>query len=145
MKKKCNPLFRRIPRELLGDWRKYLVVCLFLVLTISFVSGMYVANGSMLAALDAGVTEYKREDGHFELKEEAAPELLAAIETGEKADVKQYYLDKARAELDEKLEGEFRPKFEETFSQEFEAAFRDQVKASLLASGLDETTAETIL
>ncbi len=144
MKKKCNPLFRRIPRELLGDWRKYLVVCLFLVLTISFVSGMYVANGSMLAALDAGVTEYKREDGHFELKEEAAPELLAAIETGEKADVKQYYLDKARAELDEKLEGEFRPKFEETFSQEFEAAFRDQVKASLLASGLDETTAETM-
>ena len=54
MKRKRNPLLRRIPRELLGDWRKYLVVCLFLVLSISFVSGMYVANGSMLAALDAG-------------------------------------------------------------------------------------------
>ena len=145
MKRKRNPLLRRIPRELLGDWRKYLVVCLFLVLTISFVSGMYVANGSMLAALDAGVTEYKREDGHFELKEEASAALLAAIETGEKADVKQYYLDKARAELDEKFEGEFRPKFEETFSREFSSAFRAKVKASLLASGLDETTAAAML
>ena len=141
MKKKRNPLFRRVPRELLKDWRKYLVVCLFLVLTISFVSGMYVANGSMLAALDAGVTEYKREDGHFELNEEASNELLAAIETGEKADVKQYYTDKARAELDDKLEEEFKPKFDETFSKEFDTAFREQVKSSLLASGLDETTA----
>ena len=44
MKQKIkNPLLRRIPRELLGDWRKYLVVSLFLILTIGFVSGMYVA------------------------------------------------------------------------------------------------------
>lgn len=145
MKRKRDPLLRRIPRELLGDWRKYLVVCLFLVLTISFVSGMYVANGSMLAALNTGITEYKREDGHFELKEQASAALLAAIETGEKADVKQYYLDRAQAELDEKLEGEFRPKFDEAFSQEFEAAFREQVKASLLASGLDEAAAGALL
>lgn len=144
MKKTHDPLLRRIPREFLGDWRKYLVVCLFLVLTISFVSGMYVANGSMLGALHDGVTEYKREDGHFELKEQAPEALLAAIETGEKANVKQYYLDKAQAELDEKLEGELRPKFDEAFSQEFEAAFRDRVKAALLATGLDETTAETM-
>ena len=40
-----NPLIRRIPRELLGDWKKYLVVALSLILTIGFVSGMYVANG----------------------------------------------------------------------------------------------------
>ena len=33
MKKKKikNPLIRRIPRELLGDWKKYLVVALFLI------------------------------------------------------------------------------------------------------------------
>lgn len=144
MKRKRNPLFRRVPRELLGDWRKYLVVCLFLVLTIGFVSGMYVANGSMLAALDAGVTEYKRENGHFELKEEASKELLAAIETGEKADIKQYYTDKVMAELDDKFEEEFKPRFDETFSKEFETAFRKQVKSSLTASGMDETTAETM-
>ena len=35
MKKKIkNPLIKRIPRELLGDWKKYLVVALFLILTI---------------------------------------------------------------------------------------------------------------
>ena len=41
MKKKKikNPLIRRIPRELTGDWKKYLVVSLFLILMIGFVSG----------------------------------------------------------------------------------------------------------
>ena len=70
MKKKKikNPLIRRIPRELLGDWKKYLVVALFLILTIGFVSGMYVANESMLVAANEGVTKYKLEDGHFEMR-----------------------------------------------------------------------------
>ena len=66
-KKTRNPLIRRIPRELAGDWRKYLLVSLFLILTIGFVSGMYVANESMMKAADEGVTKYKLEDGHFEL------------------------------------------------------------------------------
>ena len=106
MKKKKikNPLIKRIPRELLGDWKKYLVVALFLILTIGFVSGMYVANESMLIAANEGVTKYKLEDGHFELNKKADETLLAAIETGTKADVKQYYLDKAKKELDEKLD-----------------------------------------
>ena len=92
MKKKKikNPLIKRIPRELLGDWKKYLVVALFLILTIGFVSGMYVANESMLYSAAEGVTKYKLEDGHFELDKKADAELLSAIETGEKADVKQY-------------------------------------------------------
>ena len=57
MKKKKikNPLIRRIPRELTGDWKKYLVVSLFLILMIGFVSGMYVANESMMTAADEGV------------------------------------------------------------------------------------------
>ena len=61
MKKKKikNPLIKRIPRELLGDWKKYLVVALFLILTIGFVSGMYVANESMLYSAAEGVTKYK--------------------------------------------------------------------------------------
>lgn len=86
-KKIKNPLRKRIPRELLGDWKKYLVVSLFLVLTIGFVSGMYVANGSMMKAAEEGVTKYKLEDGHFELESKADAELLSAIETGEKAEL----------------------------------------------------------
>lgn len=63
-----NPLRKRIFRELRDDWRKYLVVALFLILTIGFISGMYVANESMITSADKSVTKYKREDGHFELK-----------------------------------------------------------------------------
>ena len=33
-KKVRNPLLKRIHKELLGDWRKYLLVSLFLILTI---------------------------------------------------------------------------------------------------------------
>ena len=122
-----NPLIRRIPRELLGDWKKYLVVSLFLILTIGFVSGMYVANGSMMEAAEEGVSRYKLEDGHFELNDKADEGLLSAIQSGEKADVKQYYLDKARKELDEKFEEEFEQKFTVEFDSEFEKEFTKKI------------------
>lgn len=183
MKKKKikNPLIRRIPRELLGDWKKYLVVALFLILTIGFVSGMYVANESMLVAANEGVTKYKLEDGHFELDKKADETLLSAIETGTKADVKKYYLDKAKKELDEKFDDEFEKEFTDKFNTEFEEKFKEefdsefqskfdeqfesmfkqqfdanfgaqfdmqfgaQVKQSLLAQGLDESSADAML
>lgn len=78
-----NPLTRRISRELVGDWKKYFVVSLFLILTIGFVSGMYVANGSMEISADRGRTEYQLENGHFELEKAAEEELIASIESGE--------------------------------------------------------------
>lgn len=100
-KKIKNPLRRRIPRELRGDWKKYLVVSLFLILTIGFVSGMYVANGSMMTSAEEEIEKYHLEDGRFELRDRADAALLAAIETGKKADVKQFYLEEARKELDD--------------------------------------------
>ena len=115
-----NPLIKRIPRELRDDWKKYLVVSLFLVLTIGFVSGMYVANGSMMKAADEGVTKYKLEDGHFELEQEADEALLAAVRTGKQADIRQYYLDQAQKELDE------------TFRDEFDREFTQAVPVDLL-------------
>lgn len=75
-----NPLMKRLPRELAGDWRKYLVVALFLILTIGFVSGMYVANGSMLTAAKEGKEKYKLEDGHFELNQKMDASLKLEIE-----------------------------------------------------------------
>lgn len=135
MKKKKikNPLIKRIPRELLGDWKKYLVVALFLILTIGFVSGMYVANESMLFAADEGVTKYKLEDGHFELNKKADEKLITAIETGTKADVKQYYLDKAKKELDEKFDDEFEKEFTDKFNEEFEKKFKDEFDSEFQA------------
>ena len=42
-----NPLIKRVPRELKGDWSKYLLVSLFMIFVIGFIAGMYVANESM--------------------------------------------------------------------------------------------------
>ncbi len=96
-----NPLVKRIPRELLGDWRKYLVVSLFLILIIGFVSGMYVANESMMTAAEKSVSEYKLEDGHFELNRQADEKMLSAMASGKKADIKAYDTEKVGAEQDE--------------------------------------------
>lgn len=152
-KKVKNPLIRRISRELIGDWRKYLVVSLFLILTIGFVSGMYVANESMMTSADESILKYKLEDGHFELERRAEDRLISAIESGEKADVRQYYLDKAQGELDEKFGEEFEKEFEQEFikefdsgfAEEFDSVFESQVRESLMAQGLDAASAEALL
>ncbi len=137
-----NPLLRRIPRELTGDWRKYLVVSLFLILAIGFVSGIYVANESMLAAAENSITKYKREDGHFELSEKADGKLLKAIASCEKADIKAFYTEKAKDKLDEKFADEFRAEFTKEFdagfSGKFEEMFAMQIKNALASQGLGE-------
>lgn len=119
--KKKNPLNKRIIREFAGDFRKYLVVGFFLILTIGFVSGVYVANDSMEQAINTGYLNNKLEDGHFELESRADSELTAAIETGKKADIYSYYLEKARGE------------------------FETQVKRKLVAQGLEESLASELL
>lgn len=78
---------KRIPRELLGDFRKYLVVSLFLILTIGFVSGMYVANESMMRAA-AGVSRYNLEDG-FDRLNKAVHYAYAWKYVNEPADEKE--------------------------------------------------------
>ncbi len=152
-RKAGNPLLKRIPRELLGDWRRYLVVSLFLVLTIGFVSGMYVANESMMTSAEEGVFKYRLEDGHFELNRQADRELLSAIRSGQKADMKQYYLDQAKKELDEKFQEEFQQEFTEKFNSEFraefeiqfETSFAAQIKEALSVQGLDEASVNAML
>ncbi len=150
MKKKMpNPLRKRILRELLGDWRKYGIVSLFLILVIGFVSGMYVANESMVTAVHTGKEKYKVEDGHFELTEKADKALLEAIASGEKADMKAYYTEKARAELDKQFAAEFPEKFTQEFDArfagEFEEAFASQIRNSLKAQGLEEAEIDALL
>lgn len=144
-KKIKNSLVKRIPRELAGEWKKYAVVSLFLILTIGFVSGMYVANDSMLSSAEKGVTEYKLEYGHFELSKKPSEETVSAIETGEKADIKGYYFEKAKKELDEKFTAEFDKEFNKKFDEEFAEKFEEQIKQTLLSQGLDEATADAML
>ena len=47
MSKIKSPLKKRVFRELIGEWRKYLVIAVFLIVMIGFISGLYVANNSM--------------------------------------------------------------------------------------------------
>ena len=65
--KKRNVLKKRFFRELKREFGKYLVIFLFLVGSIGFVSGFLVASNSMLAAYDESFTKYRVEDGNFEL------------------------------------------------------------------------------
>ena len=64
-----NPLRKRIPRELKGEFGKYLVVFLMMMLTIGFVSGFLVADGSMLKAYNDSFDKYNIENGNFRTAE----------------------------------------------------------------------------
>lgn len=128
--KEKNPLNRRILKGLRWEFPKYFAIGLFLTLMIGFISGLYVANGSMEQSLDRLMIENRLEDGHFELQKEADAALLSAIESGEKANLKKYYLDQAYDEFDKKFANEFHEKFEEES--------KVQYKEMLMKHGLSE-------
>lgn len=130
MSKIKSPLKKRVPRELLGEWHKYLVIALFLIIMIGFISGMYVANNSMLTSAEKKKIEYNLEDGSFELDDKASEKMLNALEKGEKADVKQFYLDKAYEEADKEVKKAVDEAFPEEFigSDEYNEALDDAIE-----------------
>ena len=75
-----NPLLKRLPKELKTDLGKYLVIFLFMTLTIGFVSGFLVAGSSMSAAYDESFEKYNIEDGNFELLNKADENLINTLE-----------------------------------------------------------------
>ena len=75
-----NPLWKRLPRELKSDFGKYIVIFLFMTLTIGFVSGFLVADDSMLAAYGEGFEKYNIEHGNFTLSSKASESDLKKIE-----------------------------------------------------------------
>ena len=102
-----NPLRKRIPREFRSDFGKYVVILVFMIVMIGAASGVYVANDSMEKSISDAKETYILEDGRFELEKKADAELIEKIESGERADMKQYYLDKAYSEADEAVESAF--------------------------------------
>lgn len=89
-----NPLRYRILRELRQDIGKYLALFLFLTLTIGFVSGFLVADGSMKQAYDNSFSDYSIEDGHFILAQKASQELLAQLEKNKVTLYELFFKDK---------------------------------------------------
>lgn len=78
-----NPLSKRLPRELKKEFGKYLVIFLFMTLTIGFVSGFLVAGGSMVKTYNDSFEKYNIEDGHFILSSELTDELKTRLEEEE--------------------------------------------------------------
>ncbi len=124
-----NPLMKRIPKELASDWHKYLVILVFMVVMIGVISGMYVGHDSMLKAIAAGREALRIEDGSFELSKKASPELLAAIESGQRADVRQYFIDEGLGEADEEVTEALEKELDETVRNRIELTVREQCRA----------------
>ncbi|MBO4459451.1 MAG: FtsX-like permease family protein [Clostridiales bacterium] len=143
-----NPLIRRIPKELASEWHKYLVIVLFMVGMIGVISGMYVGRESMVSSIEAGKTELNLEDGCFELSHRASPELLEKISSGEKADLKQYFIDKGMEEADKEVSGAIEKELNAKVTKTIEDGVRAQCEAmgvtdeemiqSYIDSALDE-------
>ena len=60
-----DPLNRRLPREMRKEWKKYVVLVLLMTFMIAIASGIFVANKSMLQAIDESYEKYNIEHGHF--------------------------------------------------------------------------------
>lgn len=97
-----NPLMKRLPRELKDDFVKYLVLFMFMTLTIGFISGFLVAGGSLKTAYDESFEKYNIESGHFLLKNEADNALIKKIEKEKLTVYKNYYMD---IDTDSNLDG----------------------------------------
>jgi putative ABC transport system permease protein len=121
-----NPLIKRIPKELVSEWHKYLVIILFMVVMISVISGMYVGHDSMLAAVYSNRDDLNLEDGRFELSKKASPELLDAIATGEIADVREYFISEGMKEADDEVAKAIDEELNERVTEAIEEGVRVQ-------------------
>ena len=85
-----NPLNTRIFRQLRANVMIYTALFVMLTVVIGFISGLFVANGSMEAAAANAFTDYNIENGHFELEDEIG-DLREKINTEGITVYDQYY------------------------------------------------------
>ena len=88
-----TPLRKRLPRELKEELGKYLVILLLMTLTIGFVSGFLVADGSMLKAYNDGFEKYKIEDGNFRVKQKLTKSQKENIDTKNVRLYENFYIE----------------------------------------------------
>ncbi|MCR5580587.1 MAG: permease, partial [Pseudobutyrivibrio sp.] len=86
-----NPLRKRIPREILGEWKKYFALFAIITIVVGMVAGVFVANDSMETAALNAYDKYSMEDGHFQLEDEATDKLIDAFEEEDITVYKQFY------------------------------------------------------
>lgn len=130
-KRPGNPMIKRVWKDIWRDRKRYFMILLMLVSTIGFVSGMYVANNSMLVTLEENVTQLKRESGHFQLSEKADAETLSAIATGELADVVAVYRERAYSEAEDEIKKAVDEALEEEVDSQVRSAITEQVEKAV--------------
>lgn len=96
-----NPLNKRIPKELAGDFGKYIVIFLFMVLLIGLVSAFKVVGESLQISFEEGIDTYNMEDGHFSFSEPINDSVVSSIE--KKANLTIYDFEY----FDEDIEGTY--------------------------------------
>ena len=89
-----NPLNKRLFKELTGQIGKYLVIFLFLVGTIGFISGFLVAGNSMLTSYDESYEKYNVEDGNFKLLSKIDDSVRDELENEDITIYENYYYEK---------------------------------------------------
>lgn len=98
-----NPLHRRLARELKSDLAKYIILFVFLVAIIGFISGFFVAAGSLKVTYDEGFEKYNIEDGNFEYYAKADEGTLDMIEKEGVQIYENFYIERATDGFDSKL------------------------------------------
>ena len=94
-KKVRNPLRKRLFRELLHDFGKYVVIFTFIFTTIAMVAGFLVSDISLKTAYDESFEEYNVEDGHFTLLTPAEDGFFDGMERYYKVKVyENFYADR---------------------------------------------------
>ncbi|MCR4605042.1 MAG: ABC transporter permease [Eubacterium sp.] len=89
-----NPLYKRIPRELKHEPGKYIVIFLFMIIVIGFISGFLVSANSMITAFDEGFEKYNTEWGHFITKDEPGIAAIDSIAEDRNVDIdKLFYIE----------------------------------------------------
>lgn len=90
-----NPLTKRLPRELKSEFGKYLVIFLLLIISIGFVSGFLVADGSMIRTYNEGFQKYNIENGHFHIAKKATTSQIQSIEENDITLYENFYSEES--------------------------------------------------
>ncbi len=98
-----NPLIKRLPRELKSELGKYLVIFLFFVIVIGFVSGFLVTSTSMKTTFQETFEKYNIEHGNFELFYEADEELIETLEKEDVTIYENFYIEKETKDFESTL------------------------------------------
>lgn len=88
-----NPLHKRLPRELFGEFGKYAAIFLFMLATTGFVSGFLVTSESIRKTYDESFEKYNIEDGHFVFNKKPDKALLERIEEEDITLYEDFYVE----------------------------------------------------